>query len=318
MHLALTSFIYYHSIQKSLLQENFSIEVLSQDSLAGKLNHIYKTIRNAIVNALKTHPKNVIRIFLPTFHTIISDLWMGYNVENLEEDIHKVVSFLLQLKRLLRLSGRATVILGMDEAVLATDIYHAMEVFIDSIFNIDSFATRMHAVPYEFREFLGFFAVKKLQQVGMLASPVLKGTRFGIKRDRRKLHIEPLHLPPEESRAFASNCSAPKPVSQSTSVPSAVASVSMEASQTSKLTTNTAQKNVDQVGREMTKILINEDNKDKESKSGSSLAASLAAVRVARAAQKATDSATVNLPTPISISVNKSKSISLDKNSIDF
>lgn len=25
--------------------------------------------------------------------------------------------------------------------------------------------------------------------------------RFGLKRDRRKLHIEPLHLPPEDSRA---------------------------------------------------------------------------------------------------------------------
>ena len=25
--------------------------------------------------------------------------------------------------------------------------------------------------------------------------------RYGLKRDRRKLHIEPLHLPPEESRA---------------------------------------------------------------------------------------------------------------------
>ena len=28
--------------------------------------------------------------------------------------------------------------------------------------------------------------------------------RYGIKRDRRKLHIEPLHLPPEESRASTS------------------------------------------------------------------------------------------------------------------
>jgi hypothetical protein len=300
-----------------LLQENFSIEVLNQDNLADKLNHIYKTIRNAIINAVKTHPKNVIRIFLPTFHTIISDLWMGYNVKNLEEDIHRVVSFLLQLKRLLRLSGRAIVVLGMDEAVLATDIYHAMEVFIDSIFNIDSFATRMLAVPYEFREFLGFFAVKKLQQVGMLASPVLKGTRFGIKRDRRKLHIEPLHLPPEESRAFASHCSAPKVVSQSTTISSAAASVSMEA-QTSKLT-NTTQKNVDQVGREVAKISVNEDNKDKDGKSGSSLAASLAAARAARAAQKATGSTstTLNLPAPISISANKPKS-ALDKNSIDF
>jgi hypothetical protein len=31
------------------------------------------------------------------------------------------------------------------------------------------------------------------------------GTRFGLKRDRRKLHIEPLHMPPELSRATASD-----------------------------------------------------------------------------------------------------------------
>ena len=32
-----------------------------------------------------------------------------------------------------------------------------------------------------------------------------KGQRFGLMRDRRKLHIEPLHLPPEESRAQGSS-----------------------------------------------------------------------------------------------------------------
>ena len=34
---------------------------------------------------------------------------------------------------------------------------------------------------------------------------ILTGSKFGLKRDRRKLNIEPLHLPPEESRAFVNS-----------------------------------------------------------------------------------------------------------------
>lgn len=40
-----------------------------------------------------------------------------------------------------------------------------------------------------------------LAQIAAMAPHRTAACRFGIKRDRRKLHIEPLHLPPEDSRA---------------------------------------------------------------------------------------------------------------------
>ena len=73
----------------------------------------------------------------------------------------------------------------------------------DTVLSVESFAGRTHSVPYEFKDFQGFLVVHKLQQYGSMAPFRPPGTRFGLKRDRRKLHIEPLHLPPEESRAFS-------------------------------------------------------------------------------------------------------------------
>lgn len=70
-------------------------------------------------------------------------------------------------------------------------------------------------MPVEFRDFLGFFLVHKVQQVGQLASTRPTYERYGIKRDRRKLYIEPLHLPPEDGEKgrgeirSGTSCSAP-------------------------------------------------------------------------------------------------------------
>eukprot|EP01038_Epipyxis_sp_PR26KG_P012056 gene12056-16133_t len=76
--------------------------------------------------------------------------------------------------------------------------------FSDIVLTIESFAGRNHTIPYEFKEFCGFLSIFKNQQYGIMTPIRTPGTRFGLKRDRRKLHIEPLHLPPEESRSFES------------------------------------------------------------------------------------------------------------------
>jgi hypothetical protein len=81
--------------------------------------------------------------------------------------------------------------------------------------SVESFTGRGSSVPVEFRDFLGFFVVHKVQQVGQLASARPTYERYGIKRDRRKLYIEPLHLPPEDGEKgrgevrSGTSCSAP-------------------------------------------------------------------------------------------------------------
>ena len=68
----------------------------------------------------------------------------------------------------------------------------------DYAISTESFAGHSDSVPIEFKDFLGFLIVNKIQQVGQLASSRPMYSRYGLKRDRRKLYIEPLHLPPEE------------------------------------------------------------------------------------------------------------------------
>jgi len=71
--------------------------------------------------------------------------------------------------------------------------------------SVETFAGRAGAIPYEFSEFSGILVIRKLASLATIAPHRPSNSRFGIKRDRRKLHIEPLHLPPEESRAMASS-----------------------------------------------------------------------------------------------------------------
>ena len=84
---------------------------------------------------------------------------------------------------------------------------HSMQpllILADSAITVDSFAGKQSLVPYEFQEFCGFLVVDRVQHLGTLCAHRPRAFRFGLKRDRRKLHIEPLHLPPEESRAQGS------------------------------------------------------------------------------------------------------------------
>jgi hypothetical protein len=70
-------------------------------------------------------------------------------------------------------------------------------------------------VPYEFKDFLGFLSVIKIQQSGQLSSMRPTYAKYGLKRDRRKLYIEPLHLPPEDAEKGRGETS--RPVKQSAS-----------------------------------------------------------------------------------------------------
>lgn len=206
-----------------------------------------------------------------------------------------MLDFLLKMKRMARIT-RSILVFGLSPQVFSGEQLLAIETIMDTILTVDSFASRMHVVPYEFREFLGFFMIKKLQQFGMLTSPQLKGTKFGIKRDRRKLHIEPLHLPPEESRATSSATDTKLALEQKPSI-------SLE-------TTKSKSTQMSEARITLQTEVTNEET-DVE-KPQSSLAASLAAARAARAATKA-DGA---IPKPVSIS--KSQSPAIPKGGIDF
>jgi hypothetical protein len=130
--------------------------------------------------------------------------------------------FVLQLKHIIR-AHRVSLTVTLNTSAVSVETAVRVRQIADTLLSVESFAGCAHSVPYEFKEFQGFLVVHKIQHYGSIAPFRPPGTRFGLKRDRRKLHIEPLHLPPEESRAFSTTGGA-APASSSTAGVGATAS----------------------------------------------------------------------------------------------
>lgn len=140
----------------------------------------------------------VARIFLPDF----SDLLNSYGPNN-TTNLRLLCRFLLDAKHRIR-STRSTILYSLGGTSTSLSALRVLVNLADNVIGVESFAGKQHSVPAEFKEFCGFLYIHKLQQIGAMAPFRPPGSRFGLKRDRKKLHVEPLHLPPEESRAFGS------------------------------------------------------------------------------------------------------------------
>jgi hypothetical protein len=143
-----------------------------------------------------TNDGKIVRIFIPSLEHLYQDGDAG--------STSAICKFLLYLKHFIR-NRRVSITCLMHRASLPNQAA-AVEIsqVADSVLVVDSFAGRLDAIPSEFREFVGFLSILKHQQQCSLASHRAAYERYGLKRNRRKLAIEPLHLPPEESRAFGS------------------------------------------------------------------------------------------------------------------
>ncbi len=171
------------------------------------LDKILNTIMKFLERKCVTNPLSICRLYFPSFHDVIVSLNGSRRHSDYNEIVTVLGRFFVRLKRIIR-DSRVAIFFSVNDAILNSHVMLLLHQVIDSVLSVNSFAGKEHVVPYEFREYLGFFTVKKVQQYGVLAPyQPPKGSRFGIKRDRRKVHIEPLHLPPEESRSFGNNCS---------------------------------------------------------------------------------------------------------------
>ena len=114
--------------------------------------------------------------------------------------LDKVIArMLLKIKQII--SGtRVVVLLSYNPLILSPS--NLISNIPDTLLAVESFTGKEALVPAEFRSFGGYLHVRRIQHVNSVASFRSSSNRYGIKRDRRKVHIEPLHLPPEESRAM--------------------------------------------------------------------------------------------------------------------
>jgi hypothetical protein len=177
------------------------------------LNNNYPSVINrdeAVLESTNTSER-ILRVFIPEIEEIAAKFGETSPPTNCFHP-RQLARFLLELKYVCRHS-KATISVSVRPNVTSTnDVSATSSSFLqsrlasvaDTVITIDTFAGRVQSVPSEFHDFCGLLSIVKLQHAGCLVPFRPPGSRFGLKRDRRKLHVEPLHLPPEESRAFGS------------------------------------------------------------------------------------------------------------------
>ncbi|OWZ01590.1 Elongator complex protein [Phytophthora megakarya] len=113
-------------------------------------------------------------------------------------------TFVRRLRVLISESKSALCLAVLSSEVLSafpTSFVNELRHVSDSVLTLNSFAGTRDLLPEELHEFQGSLTLRKLPRVHALACHAPSNTRFGVKRDRRKLKIEKFHLPPEGSRS---------------------------------------------------------------------------------------------------------------------
>jgi PAXNEB protein len=166
------------------------------------------------------HTTNTIhKIYIPQLFNVIH-FCNPCNDRDLNSDLLLVLKAVLAIKQLTR-ESKSTLILSISPDVFPASFLSLLNDVADTSFSVLSFAGVSYKVPYEFQEYCGFFVVKKLQEVNSIAPFRPNQSKFGLKRDHRKLHILPLHLPPEDPQIDTYATAASNSVSDGRKPPSA-------------------------------------------------------------------------------------------------
>ena len=152
----------------------------------------------------------IFRVFLHRFDRILA--LHGETASNLE--IESATSrFFTRLRVAIRCKRVVVVVSACPKALPACLLprsrtmeseyrYNKLVNWAHSSIAVETFAGKVDQIPSEFSRFCArHLEVVSIQHLGTVVPRRPEGTRFGLLRDRRKLHVEPLHLPPEESRA---------------------------------------------------------------------------------------------------------------------
>ena len=190
-----------------------SAHSLTQPSLAD----VTAAYVNAVVNFVRSLQGSVGRIFLHGLHHVLSTGGQDMTAAALRRSAEKLILSLRAAVRSTRITltisalpealpGSSGVAITLasnstDGGISATSPLTPYIALVDTALTVDTFAGRNSLVPYEFKDFCGFLVVERIQHFGTLVGHRPIALRYGLKRDRRKLHVDRLHLPPEESRA---------------------------------------------------------------------------------------------------------------------
>ncbi|OQS07453.1 elongator complex protein [Thraustotheca clavata] len=155
---------------------------------------VYRDVYCQILALINANTDSVVRIAL-------SDVGAPVIYGDVTE-VRPLLQFLRAIKGLLHLHRtRLVCMMSVPLYLLPNAAVAQIRHISDYDFEVSSFLGDMQQVPAELQEFTGLFCVHKLARMHSLTCHSLDQVKLGIKRERRKLKLEHLHLPPEGSRS---------------------------------------------------------------------------------------------------------------------
>lgn len=149
-------------------------------------------VYQSVASAIKSLPENtVLRVVIKSFLTKTGAWASAHEGEPL--------LLLHSLRRLIR-HHPVAIFVTLSAHHVSQRQRRLLARVADTVLELQSFAGHRHRTAPEFEAFAGFLHIKALQHLNALAPIRGPSNKLGVKRDRRKLHIEPLHLPPEGVR----------------------------------------------------------------------------------------------------------------------
>eukprot|EP00761_Pharyngomonas_kirbyi_P003939 gb/GECH01003943.1/.p1 GENE.gb/GECH01003943.1/~~gb/GECH01003943.1/.p1 ORF type:complete len:490 (+),score=159.39 gb/GECH01003943.1/:1-1470(+) len=159
------------------------------------LKSIYHSIKDSVRRSLQVLNEavdhKVLRVGIQSF----GSLTYG------DPDEQSIVQFMHSLRGLMRTSLGVCMI-TVPKNTMDEDLVRKMENMSDIVLNMDSFVgAEMDVSEFEFKEYTGLFHIEKLPRLNSMTvgfAPDL--LHYAFKMHRRRMAIDTMHMPPEESR----------------------------------------------------------------------------------------------------------------------
>jgi hypothetical protein len=175
---------------------------------------IYQKCAQNINEKIQQHPNTVIRMLFLNSPAKSMAIALPLLLSFVRENSLPVV-FLLTIRPWLRPMTRSASFASTSSPSYTASLT-ALRRSCDAVFSCEGFSALVTSPPPEFSDLAGILSIKKvaLQALSHFSDTTTNrrppSNRYGMKRDRRKMHIRMLHLPPEDFSADGSGAGTPE------------------------------------------------------------------------------------------------------------
>ena len=161
---------------------------------------LYQSFVQHIQDKISQHPNTVVRILVMNAPVQTFSVALPLLLTHVRLNALPVVCLMTVRPWLRPLTPRST---SNSNSSYAQSLI-SLKRSCDAVFTCEGFAANLSPPPAEFSDLAGILSIRKvaLQALGHFSDTTTNrrppANRYGMKRDRRKMHIRMLHLPPED------------------------------------------------------------------------------------------------------------------------